>query len=316
MAALMRVDLLLGEDGDWHACEVNADCPGGHNESVGLPKLARAAGFVSGHNPTLMLEGLTARIAALANRPDEEPGVVGLTFATAYAEDLQVCAIIQRMLERAGVTAILVPPTAPRFESGELRVGARPLRVLYRYFPAEYMEGQKNLDGICRAIREGRVRTISSFAHIFTQSKYAFARTWANKESLGEADRAMVQRHIPASFDLAAIARESLVGERQDWVIKRAYGRVGDEVFVGRLFSQGDWSTLVHQLCQARLGGESWIAQRFVPQQPIPTPWGDRFVTLGAYVLDGRFCGYFTRITPESHVSGDALCVPVFTEAA
>jgi len=29
-------------------------------------------------------------------------------------------------------------------------------------------------------------------------------------------------------------------------------------------------------------------------------------------VLDGRFAGYFARVTPQSHVSHDALCVPVF----
>jgi hypothetical protein len=49
-----------------------------------------------------------------------------------------------------------------------------------------------------------------------------------------------------------------------------------------------------------------------VRQRPVPTPAGDRFVTLGAYVLDGRFAGYFARVTPQSHVSHDALCVPVF----
>ena len=38
-----RVDLLLGDDGVWRACEINADCPGGHNEAFGLPRLARAA---------------------------------------------------------------------------------------------------------------------------------------------------------------------------------------------------------------------------------------------------------------------------------
>jgi glutathionylspermidine synthase len=315
-AALMRVDLLLGEDGQWRACEINADCPGGHNESLGLPKLARAAGFMAGRNPTLMLENLTARLSALANPRDREPGAVGLVFATAYAEDLQVCAIVQRMLERAGTRALLVPPTAPRYDSGELRVGAEPVRVLYRYFPAEYMEGQRNLDGIVRAIRDRRVRTLSSFSHIYTQSKYAFARVWAHHATLGASDRAVVDKHIPISSDLAAVPRDRLVHERQDWVIKRAYGRVGDEVFVGPLFSKGDWATLVDAVRAMRAAGQSWIAQRFVRQQAIPTPWGDRYVTLGAYVLDGRFVGYFARITPDSHVSHNALCVPVFTEAA
>jgi glutathionylspermidine synthase len=315
-AALMRVDLLLGEDGRWRACEINADCPGGHNESLGLPRLARAAGFMAGRNPTLMLENLTARLTALANPPGEKGGAVGLVFATAYAEDLQVCAIVQRMLERAGTRALLVPPTAPRYESGELRVAAEPVRVLYRYFPAEYMEGQRNLDGIVQAIRDRRVRTLSSFSHIYTQSKYAFARVWANHAALEPGDRAIADAHIPISSDLAAVPRNRLVQERQDWVIKRAYGRVGDEVFVGPLFSSGDWATLVDDVRAMRAAGESWIAQRFVRQQAIPTPWGDRYVTLGAYVLDGRFVGYFARITPDSHVSHNALCVPVFTEAA
>jgi hypothetical protein len=61
--------------------------------------------------------------------------------------------------------------------------------------------------------------------------------------------------------------------------------------------------------------GEAWVAQRFVPQRAIPTPWGRRLVTLGAYVLDGRFAGYFARITPDSHVSHDAVCVPVFASS-
>jgi glutathionylspermidine synthase len=315
-ASLMRVDLLLSEDGEWKACEINADCPGGHNESLGLPRLARAAGFFQGRNPTLMLESLAARLAALAAQPAEPPGVVALVYATAYAEDLQVCAIVQRMLERLGARAILVPPTAPRFESGELRVGAEIVRVLYRFFPTEYMEGQKNLDGICRAIREGRVRTLSSFAHMYTQSKLAFARVWAHEPSLDSRDRAVMRTHIPCSFDLAAVSRDRLVAEREEWVVKRAFGRVGDEVFVGLLQDPDDWISIVDELVSMREKGDSWIAQRFIRQRTVPTPWGERFVTLGAYVLDGRFVGYFTRVTAESHVSHGALCIPVFTEAS
>jgi hypothetical protein len=223
---------------------------------------------------------------------------------------------VQRLLHKRGTRALLVSPLAPRFDTGELRVGAEIVRVLYRYFPTEYMDDSPNLDGICRAIRMGRVRTLSSFAHMYTQSKYAFARAWAHEHTLDSADRAVLRCHFPQSFDVAGISKERLAGERSDWVLKRAFGRVGDEVFVGPLFADDEWGEIVRGVSEMRENGESWIAQRFVPQRSIPTPWGDRFVTLGAYVLDGRFVGYFTRITSESHVSHGALCVPVFTEAA
>jgi hypothetical protein len=312
-ASLFRVDLLLGEDGAWHACEINADCPGGHNEAFGLPRLARAAGFLAGANPTRVVEAYAARMAGLAQR-GADPGAVGLLFATAYAEDLQVCAILQRAIQQWNIPAVLAPPTAPRLKNGRLYVGATPVTALYRYFPAEYMEGQKNLADIARAVRSGAVKTMSSFAHIFVQSKLGMARACALKETLGD-DRAAIEAHLPETFDLADVTRERLLGDRLGWVVKRALGRVGDEVFVGAVCDDdAEWTKLVDGALAKRAGGEPWIAQRFVRQSPVPTPWGPRFVTLGAYVMDGAFCGYFARVTPESHVSHDALVVPVFVE--
>ena len=305
-AGLFRVDLLFGEDGTFRACEVNADCPGGHNEALGLPRLARAAGATSFSNPTVVVERLVERLAQLA-----EGGAVGLVFATAYAEDLQICALLKRQLAARGVDAVLTNPTAPRLRNGELWAQGRALKVLYRYFPAEYMEGQRNLGDIERAIRFGTVKTISSFEHIFTQSKLAFARAWAQRARLTDEARASVETHIPATYEVPDMKLEELVHERESWVVKRALGRVGDEVFVGPLFEAREWSSLMTEVMQRARGGESWIAQRFVRQSPVSTPWGPRYLTLGAYVQDGHFTGYFTRATPESHVSHDALCLPV-----
>jgi glutathionylspermidine synthase len=284
-ASLMRVDLLLDESGSWKACEINADCPGGHNESLGLPRLA----------------GLVSRLRELA-----DGGAVGILHATGYAEDLQVCALVARELQRAGTRAILAPPTAPRLRGGDLCIHGAPVRALYRYFPTEWMSGQRNVPDIARAVEFGRVRTLTSFAHIYTQSKLAFARAWRDAPC----------EHLPETHDVLDVPHHELLRDRAGWVVKRAMGRVGDEVFVGELFRDDDWAAAVDGARKLALGGESWIAQRFIHQRRVPTPWGDRLVTLGAYVQDGRFVGYFARITPRSHVSHDALCVPVFALGA
>ncbi len=296
-ASLMRVDLLLDATGRWRACEINADCPGGHNEALGLPRLARSAGYLAGRDPTHVVEVLVARIRELA-----DGGAVGILLATGYAEDLQVCALVARELERAGTRAILAPPTAPRLRGGDLCIRGVPVRALYRYFPTEWMSGQDNVGDIAQAIETGRVRTISSPAHIYAQSKLAFARAWA-------ASRCDA---LPETYALLDVARDEVLKARSAWVVKRAMGRVGDEVFVGTLLDDADWARIVDHARMRATGGEAWIAQRFVPQRPVPTPWGERLVTLGAYVADGRFAGYFARLSPFSHVSHDALCVPVF----
>src|SRR5690606_11425310 len=66
LGALARVDLLVREDGRFVACEVNADCPGGHNESVALPRLARAAGMRRGFDPTDVAPRLADRLVQLS----------------------------------------------------------------------------------------------------------------------------------------------------------------------------------------------------------------------------------------------------------
>ena len=315
-AAFARVDLLLCRDGTFRACELNADCPGGQNEAHGLPRLAREAGFTEGSDPTTVLLAMTERLRELADRPAAGAGrgAVGLTFATAYAEDLQIAALIQRALGEVSVRAVRGPPTAPRAgdEGYGLSLGGVAVGAIYRYFPVEYMEGQRNLEAIVAAVSRGEVRTFPSFAGIYAQSKLAFARAFARRRELSAAAQQAITDHLPETHDLADIPPATLLAERGDWVIKRALGRVGAQVFVGALHPEDAWAALVEQVVALRAAGEAYVAQRLVEQRAIPTPFGDRFVTLGAYVLDGHFCGYFARLTAVTHVAHDALCVPTF----
>ncbi|MGZ3420450.1 MAG: hypothetical protein ACXVEE_21415 [Polyangiales bacterium] len=289
-ARLVRVDLLLGEEG-WVACEVNADCPGGHNEALGLPELCLRTGFAGGHDPTTVVDALADRLAGLAG-----DGAVGLLFATAYAEDLQVCALMKRALEEREVEAVLAPPTAPRLRGGSLFIGRTRVSALYRFFPTEWLVGQSNMLDLIEATGTGAVRNLTGFQYVYSQSKLAFARAPASAA-------------LPRTLMVEELTDAEILADRAGWVLKRSFGRVGDEVLVGALISDAEWKESL-AMVRSR-ASEAWIAQRFVRQRTVPTPWGPRYATLGAYVLDGEFVGYFARLTPESHVSHDALCLPV-----
>lgn len=303
---LYRVDLLYGEDG-FRACEINADCPGGHNEALGLPLLAQAAGFYSGLNPTSVVSALCNALSDLRNGE----GTIALIYATAYAEDLQVCALIHRELRRRGVPAIMASPTALRRQGKGLRIGEERVSVLYRYFPTEYMDGQRNLSAIVDAVAAGSVRTLSNFAEIYTQSKLAFARVHALAETLTTEQKSALP-YLPLTYSLLDLSLEKLFAERPRWVLKRALGRVGEEVFVGSLLRDTDWQNVLRKAHAEYAQGEVWVVQEFVAQRPLASPYGPLLLTLGAYVLDGNFCGYFARVTPDSHASHSALCLPVF----
>jgi hypothetical protein len=307
---LCRVDLLLQPDGTFLACELNSDCPGGQNEAVALPAFAQSRGFSAGFSPTRVVAAMGARIAELAATNGGD--TVGLMFATAYAEDLQVAALVGRELRRRGLRTILTPPTAPKKDGRRLCVRGQPLAVLYRFFPTEGLTLQPNMPALTEIVGAGGVRSFSSFSELFCQSKLAMARA---HESVADADRVALAAAVPRSLSVGRDLRAELLDDRAGWVLKRDFGRVGDQVFVGALLDPDGWRGVVDEaLAMVASVREIWIAQRFVPQAMIETPWGPRFLTLGAYLLDGQFVGYFARITEVSHVSHDALVVPVFVE--
>jgi hypothetical protein len=310
-----RVDLLLSSeaDGRFVACEVNADCPGGYNETVALPELSRRAGLrrierEGLRDPSVVAGVLADRLVALSGGPGSPRGLIALLFATGYAEDLQICAFLERLVRERGGRAVRVAPTALSSElDARGRVVLRrderePVSVLYRFYPLEHMAGQKNVAALARATADGTLASVSTMAAIYAQSKLAMARAAPNGV-------------FPVTTSFAEVGPARLLAEREEWVLKRDLSRVGDHVYVGTLTKADDWAEIVAEVERAEThGGQVWIAQRFVPQAEIPTPWGPRLVTLGAYLVDGAFAGYFARLSPTSHCSHDALVVPVFVE--
>jgi hypothetical protein len=314
LGSVARVDLLLREDGRFVACEVNADCPGGYNETLALPRLARAAGLrrsTSGSlvDPTVVAPRLADRLVERSGGRGSPRGVIALVYATAYAEDLQVCALLERMIGERGGRAVRVAPTALAPTAAGIAVRGERVSALYRFYPLEYMAGQRNVDALASATERGELSCFSSFAWIHAQSKVAMARAFAH-------DPVAAAEVFPETALFEELSPVRLEAEREAWVVKRDLSRVGDHVFVGALTPAEEFREIVTEVAEVSAGLEeprqAWIAQRFVPQASLTTPWGPRLITLGVYLIDGAFAGYFARLSPTSHCSHDALVLPVF----
>jgi len=313
-ASLERVDLLLREDGTFVACEVNADCPGGLNEAVGLPSLLKHVGCTDVTTVTTVVDALADRLVAASGGPGSPKGVVALVFATAYAEDLQVCALVERAVRARGGVAVRTPPTALAVHDGRCLLGGKPVAVLYRFYPTEHFADLPIAAELPPLLASGALTSLSSFVVMYAQSKVAFARVHARLASLPGALAAAAAARLPETRSPLDVP--GLEQQREGWVLKKALGRVGDEVFVGALETDDEWARLVSGVKAACLQGEPWVAQRFVRQKTVSTPWGPRYLTLGAYLLDGAFVGYFSRVTEVSHTSHDALVLPVVVRGA
>jgi hypothetical protein len=80
--------------------------------------------------------------------------------------------------------------------------------------------------------------------------------------------------------------------ERERWVLKRAFGRMGDSVVIGALVTEADWDAALAEAARSR--ASSAVQERFVVP-PLEFEAGPLYPALGAFLVNGRFAGYYSR---------------------
>jgi glutathionylspermidine synthase len=299
-----RYDFFPTPDGRLMVSEFNEDVPGGFNEAQGLPELLGDPG------PGVRWEdGL--RDAFLQAFRDRER--VALLYATAYSEDLQHMLILEKWLAGAGHRVVLGSPAHLRLRR---RPGARP-RILgegvdaaFRFFPGEWMPRLPNF-GSWRRLG-GRLPVMNPLLRLVRQSKAMFALWWEDPDLSAE-DRSLVTAHCPRTGPFRPGEVSRLRNERERWVLKRAFGRMGDAVVLGALATEREWG---EALREAVTRPDEWCVQERFHVEPIPFRQGTLYPTLGAFLVNGRFAGYYSRAAPRPFLTHEAYHVATLVQTA
>jgi glutathionylspermidine synthase len=296
-----RYDLFPTPDGRLMVSEFNEDVPGGFNESHGLPELLGDPG------PGFRWESGFRDAFLAAFHPYR---TVALLHATAFAEDLQHMLILEQWLLEAGHETVLASPE-------HLSGGWRGPRVLgtrvdaaFRFYPGEWMPRLPNFGTWLRV--GPRLPMMNAVRRLVRQSKIMFA-TWLEDPELDPADRALVERHCPRTFPFGHEVAGRVSGERDRWVLKRAFGRMGDAVVMGNLATAGEWEAGLREAARAP---SEWCLQERFEVAPLVFEAGSLYPTLGAFLVNGRFAGYYSRAAPRPFLTHEAFHVATVVRSA
>lgn len=118
-------------------------------------------------------------------------------------------------------------------------------------------------DALFGAYLHGRVAFPDSALHKILGDKrlLALVHECCREGLLDDADRALVERHVPWTglLDVGMAASEPLRAQRERWVLKRADSFGGQHVVVGRVTGAQEWAEAIER--SAREGG--WIVQEY-----------------------------------------------------
>jgi glutathionylspermidine synthase len=277
----------------WRISEANTDVPGGLNEASGLPRLladyvpdARTAGDVAGCYAYTLL-------ASLQDRPH-----VALIHATAYADDRQVMTYVAKSLEQQGARVSLVSPAHLRWQEGhaclETDWTSGPVDAVLRFYPGEWMP---NLPPVCgwTSYFAGTVTPVSNPATaLLTQSK-RFPLAWDLLRTPLSTWRAL----LPETRD----PRDVRWQRSDEWVLKPALGRVGEDVVVVGVTPAQEAQRIVRDVSRHP---SHWIAQRRFTATPMTVGATTRYPGIGVYTVDGRVVGAYGRVAEQPLIDARA----------
>ncbi|HMO98986.1 MAG TPA: glutathionylspermidine synthase family protein [Kiritimatiellia bacterium] len=295
---LARYDVFLTPEGRWMVSEFNEDVPGGFNEADGLPSL------LGPRLTNLAFTGGLRRAILDALRPYPR---IALLYATGYAEDLQHMLIIRKWLEHEGHETVLAAPIHLTCRWRGPRFFQTPVDAAFRFYPGEWFQWLANLTTWKRALP--RLPMMNPLRRLIRQSKRLYA-LWHHPDLLDADDRAFLAEHTPSTLPLERVVT---IEDRSRWVLKNAFGRMGDTVFMGNLAHDKNWE---EALTHARKQPREWLLQERFDVSPLRDGGQPFYPSLGVYLVNHAFAGYYSRAAHQPFINHEAYHVATLVEAA
>lgn len=131
------------------------------------------------------------------------------------------------------------------------------LPIILRLFPTEFFYEISNIEDILECIDKGKLLLINDPRIIAIQGKGLFAYLWdlIKKDSklLSVRDKDIIKKCIPYTelFKSDSNYMEEVIKNKDNYVIKSSLGRYSQEVYIGKLYSEENWSDKIRNVSKS-----------------------------------------------------------------
>jgi glutathionylspermidine synthase len=298
---IARYDIFPTDTGEWMISEFNEDVPGGFNEAIGLPELLGAS--VSDEAE------FRGDLGASFREAYRQWEAVAFLFATGYSEDLQHMLILEKLLREAGQETVLASPAHLQGDwRGRARFFGKKFGAGFRFYPGEWMQKLPNKKTWVRLA--DRFPVMNPVRRLIRQSKRLFV-WWDQPGVLTAEEREFVRAHTPESVEYEDARAAEWQSEPGEWVVKHAFGRMGDSVSMGCLESAAHWTRALEEASRHR---GDFLLQRCFRNTPMDFADGPLFPAIGAFLVNGKFAGYYSRAASAPFLTHEAYHVTTLVE--
>jgi len=285
---LMRFDFHPTTTG-WQISEVNSDVPAGYPESSILPRLAQKY-----FNNYIQCGDFGSTLANEITKLVPAKSTIAYLHDTHTVEDYQIMHFMGDLLEQQGFHSLYIDPSHIKWDEN-----AKALNVdaIIRYFPVEWLEYKKNMNWL--NFINTKTPSCNHPIALLTQSK-RLPLVW---NQLG-VDIPYWKKLLPKTANPLASSNQC---QKQGWILKPAFGRVGEGINIPNTLSKSE-----NQKIQKTAGEYplQWVSQKMFDSVPIE----GLHLNLGVFVINGQFAGMYARASKLPKIDSTAIEMPVLYE--
>ncbi len=299
---LMRYDFHPDINRKWVVTEVNSDVPGGFAESSLLPNLARKVVDM----PELEYTSFGEKMVETINNKLKKTGTIMMVHCTCFSDDRQVMQYMGDRLGKEGYKIIYGAADHINFKEKQayciLDNNQEEIDLIFRFTPLEWLIQMKprRWDGYFNTHTISCNHPIAIYAQI---KRFPFVWNDLKKANI---DMETWKTLLPETLEVKDL------GERQGFIYKPAYGRVGERISIKEACKGNEYEKIIKDV---KKHPKQYLAQKKFESLPIKGEDGKEYhVCLGSYIIEGEHAGYYARISEYPRIDSYAADIPVLIE--
>ncbi|KOC50601.1 hypothetical protein ADU90_09235 [Clostridium botulinum] len=239
---------------------------------------------------------------------------VAILISPSHYEELHLANFyIDIMKDCSNLNFSIVGPNNLYVEKGKVYAFSKEVHVLLRQFPTEHFHEINHIDEIIELFKRGEFLIINDPRVIIGQAKSLFAYLWDLTETnlIDEKQKKVIKETLPYTKLFSEEYVDTLIKNKDKFVIKAIYGRYSEEVYIGTLLTEDEWVKTIDYVIENNLKNPH-IIQEFCPihKENILASNGERYISteahgnFGIYITKGKCSGVGLRLS-EDYLSRD-----------
>lgn len=234
--------------------------------------------------------------------------VVAILVDPGHYEELHLAYLFIDILKPLNYKFIIVGGNNLYVENDNVLAFKQKVDIILKLFPTEFSNELNQFKDILKLYNEGKVLILNDPRSIFVQSKSLFASLWKlaldDSDFLTDIEKRIIKETLPYTkiFDISMI--DELRSNKDKYVIKAAFGRYSEEVYIGKMHSDTEWDETIEYV---RDSEKVHIVQEFcqIKKQRVLKYNGtcydevDAFGNFGLFMVNGEYSGISLRFSQD-----------------